>query len=155
AQQGGLTAAGRPDQHHELAVADADVDAVYNLERAEGLAHAPDCDRCHQFLPSIALVAPHWRRRQRLLCGSFAGPGVPSWLIGDGGDFVTTQQGSGVEILLGAVVESKRNIKPVETLGGDALEFGAASHPVREAADSRTLAQRGSSIWPRKRRISC
>jgi hypothetical protein len=64
---------------------------------------------------------------------------VLSWLIANGGDHLTAQQGSGVEILLGAVVESKHNIKPVETLGGAAVEFAAALHAVRQAADGRVL----------------
>ena len=40
AQQGGLAAARRADEHHELAVGDVEIDALEGFEIAERLAHA-------------------------------------------------------------------------------------------------------------------
>ena len=54
AQQGGLAAAGRADQHDELAVANGDIDAVDDVRRAERLADVADRDRRHTALPGGA-----------------------------------------------------------------------------------------------------
>ena len=51
AQQRGLAAAGRPDQHHELAVGNVDADAVQHLDRAERLAHVADVNGRHSCSP--------------------------------------------------------------------------------------------------------
>ena len=50
AQQRGLAAARRPNQHDELAVVDGDVDAVNDVRGAERLFDVADCDGRHRFL---------------------------------------------------------------------------------------------------------
>ena len=47
AQQRALAAAGRADQHGELAVADLEVDAADGVEGAVVLVQAADLDVCH------------------------------------------------------------------------------------------------------------
>ena len=44
AQQGGLAAAGRADQHHELAVVDGNIDAMDDMRRTECFADIADRD---------------------------------------------------------------------------------------------------------------
>ena len=46
-QQGGLAAARRTDQHHELAVGDVDLDAVQDVHATEILVDLADLDRSH------------------------------------------------------------------------------------------------------------
>ena len=53
-QQGGLAAARRPDQDHELAVRDVDLDAVQDVRAAEILVDLADLDRSHLPLPTAA-----------------------------------------------------------------------------------------------------
>jgi len=54
AQQGRLSAPGRPDQDDELAVVDRDVDPVDDPRRAEGLLDIANCDRRHRIPPRSA-----------------------------------------------------------------------------------------------------
>jgi hypothetical protein len=53
-QQRGLAAAGGPDEHHELAAPDRQVDAVHRLHGAgERLGHAVQDDLCHSLLQQL------------------------------------------------------------------------------------------------------
>jgi hypothetical protein len=50
-EQGRLPAAGRPDEDHEFAIGDRNIDAVDDFDRAEFLVDPADIDRCH--VPSL------------------------------------------------------------------------------------------------------
>ena len=56
-QQRGLAAAGRPDEHAELAVGDRDVDATDHVGRTEPLLDAGDLHRGHGTPPKPVLVS--------------------------------------------------------------------------------------------------
>jgi hypothetical protein len=51
AQQGGLAAAGRADEHDELAIPDIEVDRWNDDDLAERLAHAFELDPTHGTVP--------------------------------------------------------------------------------------------------------
>ena len=53
AQKRRLAAAGRPDEHGELAVLDIEIDAVDDADGAERLAHGLQLDAAHGCFPSI------------------------------------------------------------------------------------------------------
>ncbi len=53
AQQRGLAAAGRADQHYKLAVPDINADALKHLDRAEGLYNVLDPDLSHRHPANI------------------------------------------------------------------------------------------------------
>jgi len=51
-EKGRLAAAGRPDDGHDLAVADRKIDVAKDLQRAVALADPPDCDA----VPNVPLL---------------------------------------------------------------------------------------------------
>ena len=87
AQQRGLAAAGRADEHHELTVGDVDADAVQNLDRTERLAHVADIDGRHSS-PRFFLLLRAWSacgpvtlptlRPERACNGHAAAPSWPA-----------------------------------------------------------------------------
>src|SRR5262249_12839708 len=73
AQGGGLAAAGRPDQHDELAVLDGKAQVAHRDHGAEALAQIDELDARHGYLRTMPKVKRRARRlrmmRPRIMSG--------------------------------------------------------------------------------------